>query len=220
MIDWHRIDTVLLDMDGTLLDLHFDNHFWLEFLPARCAEVRGVDMDDFLADILPHMRALEGTMDWYCIDYWSRLLDIDVLALKREVSHLIRFRPHAQAFLKALQSSDKRSLLVTNAHQNTLALKVEHTALDRYLDELISTHDFRRPKEDPLFWDQLREAYPFDPARTLLIDDNLSVLRTARDYGIGQLLGVAQPDSRQAAKIWEEFPAVGAFTDIMPRVGR
>ena len=27
---WRDIDTVLLDMDGTLLDLHYDNHFWLE----------------------------------------------------------------------------------------------------------------------------------------------------------------------------------------------
>ena len=27
MIDWTSIDTVLLDMDGTLLDLHYDNAF-------------------------------------------------------------------------------------------------------------------------------------------------------------------------------------------------
>ena len=33
MIDWDSIDTVLLDMDGTLLDLHFDNYFWTEHLP-------------------------------------------------------------------------------------------------------------------------------------------------------------------------------------------
>ncbi|HBT55971.1 MAG TPA: haloacid dehalogenase, partial [Pseudomonas sp.] len=34
MLNWNAIDTVLLDMDGTLLDLHFDNHFWLEHMPA------------------------------------------------------------------------------------------------------------------------------------------------------------------------------------------
>ena len=33
-LDWLHIDSVFLDMDGTLLDLHFDNHFWLEYVPA------------------------------------------------------------------------------------------------------------------------------------------------------------------------------------------
>ena len=41
-LPWSDIDTVLLDMDGTLLDLHFDNHFWLEHLPQRYAELHGV----------------------------------------------------------------------------------------------------------------------------------------------------------------------------------
>ena len=32
--DWSRIDHVLLDLDGTLLDLDFDNHFWQTLVPA------------------------------------------------------------------------------------------------------------------------------------------------------------------------------------------
>ena len=34
MLNWSKIDTVLLDMDGTLLDLHYDSHFWLNVIPA------------------------------------------------------------------------------------------------------------------------------------------------------------------------------------------
>ncbi|HNG60363.1 MAG TPA: haloacid dehalogenase, partial [Cellvibrionaceae bacterium] len=37
MIPWQAIDTLLLDMDGTLLDLHYDNYFWLEYLPRAFA---------------------------------------------------------------------------------------------------------------------------------------------------------------------------------------
>ena len=33
MINWQQIDTVFLDMDGTLLDLHFDNYL----LARTCA---------------------------------------------------------------------------------------------------------------------------------------------------------------------------------------
>ncbi len=220
MIDWSRVDTVLLDMDGTLLDLHFDNYFWQQFLPQRLAEHRGVPLEALLEDLLTHMRVLEGTIDWYCLDYWSRALQIDIRTLKREVTHLIRFRPGAPEFLLALQASDKHAMLVTNAHQDALALKIEHTALDRYIDVLISAHEFGRPKEDPGFWAQLQRRYPFDPARTLMIDDNPAVLRSARDYGIAYLLGVAKPDSRRAAKVWEEFPAVVEFADVMPRLPR
>jgi putative hydrolase of the HAD superfamily len=41
-IDWSRIDTVLLDMDGTLLDLRFDNWFWQELIPSRYAAAHGL----------------------------------------------------------------------------------------------------------------------------------------------------------------------------------
>ena len=40
--DWENIETVLLDMDGTLLDLHFDNHFWLQHVPVCYAEKHGL----------------------------------------------------------------------------------------------------------------------------------------------------------------------------------
>ena len=35
-IDWQSIDDVLLDMDGTLLDLHYDATFWLKKSAVNC----------------------------------------------------------------------------------------------------------------------------------------------------------------------------------------
>ena len=32
-IAWQEVDTVLLDMDGTRLDLAFDNYFWQTLVP-------------------------------------------------------------------------------------------------------------------------------------------------------------------------------------------
>ncbi|KAB7622985.1 GMP/IMP nucleotidase [Alkalilimnicola sp. S0819] len=214
MLDWAHIDTVLLDMDGTLLDLHFDNFFWLEHVPRRHAERQGWSLERAKADLFPRMKAVEGTIDWYCLDYWSRELDLPIARLKREVQDLIMFRPQADLFLRRLQRASKRRVLVTNAHRDALALKLERTELANHVDVLISSHDYGLPKEDQRFWDALRAQVPFDPARTVLLDDSPRVLASARRYGIAHLLGVVEPDSRAPAKEWVEFAAVESFAAL------
>ena len=208
MINWNDIDTVLLDMDGTLLDLHFDNHFWVEYLPRRYADHHGQSLAWAKNEIYPLMKAKQGQLDWYCLDFWTRELDMPIVELKREVAHLISLRPDADIFLRALQASGRDVILITNAHRDSLSLKLERIELRTYFQRLISSHDFGFPKEARAFWDALQREVPFDPQRTLFIDDSLGILRAARDYGIGHLLAVRQPDSHGAQRDTEEFDAV------------
>lgn len=91
-LPWSAIDTVLLDMDGTLLDLHFDNHFWLEHLPQRYAERNGLSRAEADAVLEPLFREHAGQLNWYCLDFWSRELDLSIRELKHEVAHLISLR--------------------------------------------------------------------------------------------------------------------------------
>lgn len=216
MLNWNQIDTVLLDMDGTLLDLHFDNHFWLEHVPLRYAEKHGLSHEAAQDALAPRYRKVAGTMDWYCVDYWSRELELDIARLKEEVEHLIAVHPHVTGFLAAVRTSGRRTVLVTNAHHKSLALKMRKTRLDGDLDAVICAHDFGVPKEHPEFWGRLQSVERFDPARTLLVDDSLPVLRSARNYGMTHLLAVRQPDTRQPEKDVAEFDAIGSFLDILP----
>ncbi|HEB93280.1 MAG TPA: GMP/IMP nucleotidase [Gammaproteobacteria bacterium] len=216
MIDWARIDTVLLDMDGTLLDLHFDNHFWQEHMPRRYAELRETSLEVARSELLLRYKQVEGTMDWYCLDYWSNELGMDVAALKQEVDHLIAVHPNVVVFLDAVRDSGRRTVLVTNAHMKSLQLKMDRTRLAGHLDAVFCAHDFGRPKEDPQFWGLLKTAEPFAPEMTLLVDDSLPVLRSAQEAGIGQLLCVHRPDSRAQDKDVGEFTAIRGFCDIMP----
>lgn len=204
---WKTIDTVLLDMDGTLLDLHFDNHFWLEHLPQRYAEHRGISRAQADRELVPLFARHAGRLNWYCLDFWGRELDLPIVELKREVAHLIALRPGADTFLAALRQAGKRVALITNAHRDSLTLKLERVALTPYFDRLISSHDYGFPKEDARFWQALRADFGFDPARSLFIDDSLPILRSARAYGIAHLLAVRQPDSRQGARDTGEFAA-------------
>ena len=214
MIDWREIDTVLLDMDGTLLDLYFDNYFWLQHLPLRYAAHHNRPLEQVQAELAERIEREQGTLNWYCLDYWTRELGLDIRQLKEEIQHLIAFRPHVQDFLGELRDSHHRVILVTNAHRKSLDLKLAITQLDQYFDRLVSSHDFGVPKENLDFWAQLRELEPFDPSRTLLIDDSAAVLRSARAYGIRHLLTILQPDSRQAPRKVEDFVGLNHFEDI------
>lgn len=214
--DWNAIETVLVDMDGTLLDLHFDNHFWLEHVPVRYAEHRGISVLAARAELKRRYRDVEGTMNWYCLDYWSEQLDMDIVELKREVDHLIQILPGVPAFLDALRSSGRRTVLVTNAHQGSLALKLEKTRLGDHLDQLICAHDLGLTKEEPGFWGRLKAEVDYEGASTILFDDNLDVLRSARQGGIAQLMSIYQPDSKKPPRDVAEFGAVARFDDLIP----
>jgi len=216
MLDWQKIKTVLLDMDGTLLDLHFDNYFWLEHVPLRYAERHGMDVEQAKQELFPRFRRHEGTMDWYCLDFWTSQLDLDIALLKEEVDHLIAVHPHVVEFLDAVRRSQRRVLLVTNAHFKSLDLKMQRTQLSGHFDQLICAHDFGVPKEDISFWDKLQVVEPFEREHTLLIDDSLSVLRSARQYGIRHLLSVRKPDSKSPERQIEDFEAMAGFEQIMP----
>ena len=216
MLDWRTIDTVLLDMDGTLLDLHFDTYFWLEHLPARYAETHGLEPQQAKRQLTERIIREQGTLNWYCVDYWSDQLDVDIEALKHEISDKVGFRPHVPDFLQALQAQGLRSVIVTNAHRKSLQLKLTKTGLDRYVDRILVSHDFGLPKEDVSFWQRLQQQEPFDPARTLLIDDSLSVLRSAQQFGIAHLLSIVQPDSQQEERQIDEFRAIRHFDEIKP----
>jgi 5'-nucleotidase len=214
-IDWPAIDTVLLDMDGTLLDLRFDNWFWQEHVPALYAARHAVPLQAAQALLEAKFRAVSGTIDWYCIDHWSRALDLDIGAIKRAAGARVRFLPGAEAFLAELKRRGKRRVLITNAHPETLAIKCANTGLAQHLEACYSTHPFAMPKEDPAFWAQLRAREPFEPARTLFVDDNLAVLESARRFGIGWLRAVRCPDSGRAPReSTGPFIAIDAIADL------
>lgn len=220
MPPWTALDTIMFDMDGTLLDLHFDNYFWRELLPRVYSRRHGVSEAEARASIEAKSSAVRSTLDWYCLEYWRDELEFDVPGLKGAVSHKIAARPNAERLLRILRASGKRLLLVTNAHPASLALKMSRTGLGRYFDRRISSHSLRLAKENPGFWSALREVAPYDPARAALFDDSPPVLRQARREGIGHLWAIRRPDSRRPPLEPEGFPQVDDFDRIMPPPAR
>ena len=214
-IDWQNIQTVFLDMDGTLLDLHFDNHFWLEHMPKRYAEKHSISVKQASAVLSQQTKAIEGSLDWYCLDYWEKTLDMDIVGLKHEVADRIAIRANVIGFLDHLRAMDKRVVLLTNAHNKTIKLKFGYAEIEHHFDRIITAHDIGLAKEEDGFWQMLEKVEYFDKNKSLFIDDNLDVLNAAKIYGVKHLLAIHQPDSQQAVKDTQNFIPIECYTQLM-----
>jgi len=215
MLDWNQIETVFFDMDGTLLDLHFDNYFWLEHLPKRYTELKNTSPEETKERLHAMFDQHQGSLNWYCLDFWSAELGLDIVELKREVSSRISYRPNVQKFLKIIHDKGLDVAIVTNAHRDSVALKLELTDLGSYFDEIICSHDYNIPKESPAFWAALQKQRPFNVSKTAFFDDNDAVLRSAKAFGIPYLYSIAQPDSQKQARSECEFPLVHNFMALL-----
>lgn len=214
--NWQQIDTVLLDMDGTLLDLHFDNYFWQSYIPQCYAKHHQLSLAAAMDKLNPHFTRLRGQIEWYCLDYWTELTGLPIAKLKYDVADKIQYRPQAQAFLRFLRAEKKRSIIITNAHPDSVHLKMQKTDLHTEVDNVISSHRYAKPKEDPLFWQQLQAEEPFALERTLFIDDSHAVLTAAAAWGIKWLVSINTPDSTLAANNPDPFFGINNFAEIMP----
>ena len=216
LIDWTQIDEILLDLDGTLLDLNFDLHFWLEYLPIIYSEKHKIRIEDAKNTLLKMLDAEIGTLNWYCLDFWRNKLDLDIVQLKRNVSHLIQVHPNVVEFLTKAKLINKKIYLVTNAHRKTIKLKMQATKIEHYFDDIISSHDFGFAKQEQHFWHELTRNIGLIKERAIFFDDSKDVLHAARKFNIGQIIAISKPSSKLDAKELSGFINIENFSQVMP----
>jgi putative hydrolase of the HAD superfamily len=220
LLPWKNIDTVLVDMDGTLLDLAFDNFFWLELVPSEYAARHSLGEAEARRHVLSRYEIARGeiaagSLAWYSVEHWTRELGLDIRALKSRHKHLISYLPGARRFLSAVRALGKAVFVVTNAHPDTLAIKTAQTQLNLHVDKIFCSHDFAAPKESADFWARFASAEPFDVERSVLVEDSLAVLGAAERHGLRYTVAIRRPDSRAPERQIEGFMAVGGVGDLL-----
>jgi putative hydrolase of the HAD superfamily len=219
IIDWDTIDTVLLDMDGTILDRHFDDHFWLEHVPHRWSQRNHTTLEYAKNHLYNLFRSQENTLNWTDLDYWSDRLKLDIPVLKREIDHLIAIHPFVIEFLLFLKHAGKSVWLVTNAHSKTVDLKMKTTRIGIYFDGIISAHQVGLPKEDERFWKELQRFISYEPEQTLLGEDSETNLLTAESFSIRYLVYISRYSSKVEPRQSERFPTIDYFNKLIPEKG-
>lgn len=218
--DWGALDTVLLDMDGTLLDKHFDDYFWEQYLPEHYSLAHDLTVAEAKDELLRRYQQVENTLDWTDLDYWSTQLGLDIPELKIRINHLIDVHPYVPDFLRFCRESGKQVHLVTNAHPKTLAIKLDRTDIGRMFHRIVCADEIGLAKEDVRFWHRLEQMLAYDRTRTLLADDTEKVLRAAEQYGMGVLIYVARPSSRKAPRFSRRYPSIEYFNELLPQPRR
>lgn len=211
---WQKIDTVLLDMDGTLLDRHFDDYFWEQYLPEHYSLLHNLPFATAKEELLARYHQAKDSLDWADLDFWSEQLGFDLAELKSRIASLIRIRPHVIEFLHFCRQQGKMLYLVTNAHNKSLRLKLQQSGIGPLLDQIVCAEEIGWAKEEAAFWPAMNQCLPFDRKRSLLIDDSETVLARAFDYGIRHLRLIARPNSRQDSAISSRFEILTDFRDL------
>ena len=214
-IDWNQIETAFLDMDGTLMDLAFDNYFWHEYVPGKYSKANGLEYAQAKELLIGMYKSQHGNLNWYCTDYWTEKLGLNIAALKREIAPRVSLFPMVNEFLDWLNTKNKRVILLTNAHMDSVDVKLGETGIEKKFDRIISSHQYGHAKEAEQFWPILAEDERHIPSKSLLVDDNIAVLHAARNYGIKFLLSIHQPDTTKPRQDTQGFSAINRFDEIV-----
>lgn len=216
-VNWDNIDDVLLDMDGTLLDRHFDNFFFEEELPRRYALLHGLTQEGSRDRLMAMYRSVEGELAWTDLDYWTERVGIDVVALHKELDHLVGFLPSTEMFLRDLKILGRRVTILTNAHQAGVDVKIAKTGLDRHVDRIVTASEVGYLKMRPAYWPACQQLVGFNPERALFIDDDEGCLAAAREFGIAHLVHSAKSSSQLPPAPSASFRSVENLSTLMKR---
>ena len=216
-IDWQTIDDVLLDMDGTLLDLNYDATFWLKTVYSIVASFTGESGTEIRDRFQKELKKHEGTLAWYCTDRWAEFFGIDLIEAKKQLAHLIRYRPHSKQFLEALRPLPLRTIIATNAHPDVIQLKLDVVPLNTLVDGIVSSHQYGVAKEHPNFWTALFDEYSINPSRTVFIDDSPRVLDAADRAGVREIVEIRHPNlSEPPRTTWKQ--GIDDFDTLLPEL--
>lgn len=213
---------IMFDMDGTLLDLAFDDLIWNQQLPIRHAQTHQCTLEQSQKILGSFYQQHKHTLAWYSSKYWTEKVGVDVLQLQYDHCDRVNTRPGCIELLQQLQAQGYRCWLVTNADVASLTFKLKLMKIKDYFEVIVSSEQLAHAKEEQAFWQLLQQQHPFNPNEVVFVDDTAPVLDAAQKFGLQHLVTIIQPSSiqkpRDAAEL--NYPSIQVLTELLPYLSK
>lgn len=180
-----KIKAVLFDMDGVLIDAR-DWHY--EALNRALALFGlGISKYDHLHtfDGLPTRRKLEMLSEQYYLPHELHGLISEVKQkYTREITEL-NCHPmfHHEYALSRLRSEGYKIAVCSNSIRATIELMMEKSALDQYINMIVSNEDVTKAKPDPEMYVKAIEKLGLTPKECMVVEDNPKGIEAGRSSG-------------------------------------
>ena len=196
MVKLNSTTAILSDLDGVILDLAYDIKFWELWLPEQVANQTNKSIEETKAEIKAEIDIQRGTLNFYDLNYWDDLLNVDCMQIFKEKTERCSYLGGSYEALQRLSTLKNPKYILTNGDPRIQEYKAETQNFLEFFDSIFYSMHVGYPKESKEFWALARHNLNLDFEDTIFIDDDLKVVTAAANAGIKQVAWITPGKNR------------------------
>ena len=208
MVKLNSTTAILSDLDGVILDLAYDIKFWELWLPEQVANQTNKSVEETKAEIKAEIDIQRGTLNFYDLNYWDDLLNVDCMQIFKEKTERCSYLGGSYEALQRLSTLKNPKYILTNGDPRIQEYKAETQNFLEFFDSIFYSMHVGYPKESKEFWALARHNLNLDFEDTIFIDDDFKVATAAAKAGIKQVAWITPGKNRILQNKVETFASL------------
>ena len=196
MVKLNSTTAILSDLDGVILDQHYDRKFWQSWLPEHVANQTNQSIEKIQIEIQLKIDGQKGTLNWYDLNYWDDLLDVDCMEIIKEQEEKPSFLEGSLEALQELSTLKNPKHILTNGDPRLQEYKAEARNFLQFFDSIFYSMHAGYPKEKKEFWTLARHNLNLDFEDSIFIDDDFKVVTIAVKAGVKRVIWITPGKNR------------------------
>ena len=208
MVKLNSTTAILSDLDGVILDLAYDKKFWELWLPEQVTRQTNKSIEEAKAEIMTEIDIQRGTLNFYDLNYWDDLLNVDCMQIFQEKEERCSYLAGSYEALQRLSTLKNPKYILTNGDPRIQEYKAETQNFLEFFDSIFYSMHAGYPKESKEFWALARHNLNLEFEDAIFIDDDLKVVSAAAKAGIKQVAWITQGKNRILQNRVETFASL------------